>query len=371
MTDSKTKLASNKTPVVKASAPELSTATAQKNSGRGLSIFAILFSILAIIGSGFNWYQNTIVRVQQESKLAISVSEIGSKISRLGDSMSRIQQDQVNVVSQSDLSFRVLALKTELNDEIKELVNTQTKLSESVDRINSDLKKGLTQYILDEVAQLLQLANNRVLFGGVSEVPSAINALKLANTHLKSLKDSRFTEVRTKINREIAELNDVKIINIEEMSLSLNNISASINTFPLANEPAQKTLENANTSSPVAITWRTELKKFWQDILGSVSIQRVDQPPKPLLVPEQRYFLDQNLQLSLAKAEFAMIKGENEVFKRSINQTVKWLEEYFDTSNSKVSDALQQLKEIGSKPISSELPSISGSSQALHIITGG
>ena len=376
MTDSKAKLPSSKSTLTKeaenkSTEPEIILPIAKKSSGRGISIFAIILSILAIAGSGFTWYQSTVLRVQQESKLAIGVSEIGGKISRLGDSMTRIQQDQVNVVSKSDLSFRVLALKTELDSEIKELVDSQAELSEAVEILNSDLKKGLNQYVLDEVAQLLQLANNRVLFGGSGDVGSAINALRLADTHLKSLNDSRFTEVRTKINREIALLGDVNIIDIEETSLILNAISATIHLLPLANEPVQQAIARTDESNNEAITWRTELKKFWQDILSSVSIQRVDQPPKPLLVPEQRYFLEQNLQLRLARAEFALIQGEEKVFLRNIKESVKWLEEYFDTADSKVNAALNQLKVISAQPLSSELPSISGSTQALHTITGG
>ncbi len=376
MTDSKAKLPSSKPTLTKEAVnkspePEMILPVAQKSPGRGISIFAVLLSILAIAGSGFTWYQSTVLRVQQESQLAIGVSEIGGKVSRLGDSIARIQQDQINVVSKSDLSFRVLSLKTELNSEIKELVDSQAELSEAVEILNSDLKKGLNQYVLDEVAQLLQLANNRVLFGGSGDVSSAINALRLADTHLKSLNNSRFTEVRTKINLEIAELNDVNIIDVEETSLILNTISATIPQLPLANEPAQEIIARTAQSKNEAITWRTEVKRFWQDILSSVSIQRVDQPPKPLLVPEQRYFLEQNLQLSLASAEFALIQGEEKAFFRNIKESVKWLEEYFDTTDSKVSTAVSQLSEISTIPISSELPSISGSTQALHTITGG
>ena len=85
--------ASNREEITQASMPTV----VQKGSGKGLSVLAILLSMAALAGTGFTWYQNQVVSVAQESKLSIGVSEIGGQVSRLGDSISRIQQDLANV----------------------------------------------------------------------------------------------------------------------------------------------------------------------------------------------------------------------------------------------------------------------------------
>jgi len=351
------------------SSPTANIARPANKGGKGLAIFALLISLGALAGSGFTWYQNQIVRVESESKLAVGVSEIGSQVARLGDSISRIKQDQSNVVTQAQLGNTTLKLETALGEEMKSLANEQIEISESIEKINSDLQTGVNQYVVDEVSQLLRLANNNVLFS--SNIKSAIDALSLADNQLKSLSDPRYSIVRSKINEEITALRSVKQADVESLSASLHTIANSVSSLPLANEPESYEPDVAPASVETEVSWRTELKKLWQDILGSVQIQRVDQPPKPLLAPEQRYFLDQNLKLTLAKAELALLQGKTKVFETGVTDAITWLNEYFDITDQRVTSILGQLNEIAAEPIDTAMPDITASYQLLQNIQGG
>ena len=388
MSDSKSKEENSKktspTPAKKRAAPATSVAQADESemtpkskqvasetnsAAKGLAVTAVLLSMVALAGTGLTWYQNQVLGVQQESKLSLGVSEIGGQISRLGDSVARLQRDQGSVVTQADLSARVVELESSIGSDITAIQGSQDTLSDSVAKINANLNTGVNQYVVDEVSHLLRIANHNVMFGG--NIDSATNALTLADQQLKVLSDPRYAAVRVTINEELALLRNVQTADLESISANLHSIGALIDNLPLANEPPAHAVETQQAEQDVDTTWRTELAQIWHDILNSVSIQRVDQPPKPLLVPQQRYFLNQNLQLRLAAAELALMQAKKGVFQRNIQDAIKWLGDYFDTADPAVASVVKQLNEILEQPINTKLPDITGSYQTLQNIKGG
>jgi uroporphyrin-3 C-methyltransferase len=363
---SKTEVDSSNIPVDVIAIPSVEH---NKRRGGALSVLAILVSLIALAGSGYIWYHNQVVQVQQESKLSLGVSEIGGQVARLGDSLARLQSDQADVINQAQLASASLQLESKFLNQLKVLADQQAVLGAAVSQINSDQQQGLNQYVADESAQLLRLANNSVLFSG--DVNSAVNALILADAQLKSLTDPRYSTVRRQILREVNALRNVQLPDLEALSTRLQALAQVVPSLPLENEPQLLISDVKQVQVEQVITWKTELHILWQDMLNLVQIQRVDQPPKPLLAPEQRYFLDQNLILTIEKAELAMMQGRPALFKMTIENAASWLTEYFDLNDSRVQSVIQELNELAAQPFDSAMPDISGSYQLLQSIKGG
>jgi len=330
------------------------------SSGKGIAWFAILLSLGALAGSGFTWYQTQVQQVQSNSSLAVGVSDIGGQVARLGDSMARLQQQQASNISVEQAS-------TKLKDGLQPLQFRQDALDESIQKISIDLQKGVNAFVVEEVSQLLKLANHSVNFTG--NTASAIQALSLADGQLKQLTDPRYSKVRTKINEEIVQLKNVQKVDVEGLSAQLSSISSLVPSLPLANEPTSKPVDEV-VEADEPMTWRTELNKVWGDVKDVIKIQRIDQPPKPLLVPEQRYFLNQNLQLNLSKAELALMQSKSALFQQNLKSSVTWLNEYFDLKDDRVNAVLTQLAELQGQTLDIQLPDISGSFDTLQTILG-
>ncbi|MEM7359475.1 MAG: uroporphyrinogen-III C-methyltransferase [Pseudomonadota bacterium] len=341
----------------------------RKKGGGVLGILAILIALAALAGSAYTWYENQVTRVAQNSKLQAGVSDIGSQVARIGDMVARLQKDQSNVVTQASLRERATAIETAVAEQIRAVQDRQQELDESIETLTSDMQRGSNQYVVDEVSHLLRIANNNVVFG--SDTESAINALVLADGLLKSLTDPRYSVVRTKINEEISALRNVALPDLESLSGTLRTIAKSVPNLPLANEPEQQQTTFNQAPAESAAGWRGALKEFWGDIVNQINIQRVDQPPKPLLAPEQRYFLNQNLQLMLAKAELALLQGQGQVFESGITDATTWLQEYFDLNDPTVSSVLDQLNEAANQSLNADLPVVTGSFELLQNIQGG
>ena len=329
----------------------------------------MLLSLLALGGSAFTWYQTQVASVTANSHIAVGVTEIGGQVSRIGDTVQQLQQTRSQYVSQEQLTTRLLENTHSIDNKLRDLTASQQNLNRSIDKINKDLAKGLNELLIDEVSQLLKLANNHVLFANNPAL--AIKALELADTQLKELADPRYATVRKQLNAEINLLQAAKTPDSVAIVAKLQAIAQRIPKLKLENEPPIQAAVVVEQNKTETLTWRTELRKVWHDIINSVQINRVDKPPKPLLAPTQRYFLDENIVLNLNKAEWAVLLNNASVYQSSLDQALVWLADYFDSQDADVQSIVAQLKTLKNEPLGIALPSISASYDALQSIKGG
>jgi uroporphyrin-3 C-methyltransferase len=117
------------------------------------------------------------------------------------------------------------------------------------------------------------------------------------------------------------------------------------------------------------------LQQVWQqlgsDLSGLVRIRRIDQPVVPLLPLDQQYFVRENIKTSLNAARMALLRSEAAVYRESLQQSLDWITEYFDTGSQPVKwamDEIQALTKINARP---ELPDISRSLASLDSTSSG
>ena len=345
-----------------------SQTTVVKSGGKGLSVVAILVSLLALGGTGYTLYKDEIVARDSNAELAVDIAEIGGSISRIGDSVARLQGQQNSVVSKEQLTTRILEANSAVDLRFRDVEQNQSDINDSLAKINRDLSSGVNDFIISEVAQLLKMANNSALFSRDSS--SAIKALQLADLQLKELADPRYGLVRRKINEEIGSLELFQQVDTAALSIKLKSLAIRVpdlkleNDVPLLGEVVIELEEEPSTT-------KGYFKEIWADLVNFISVQRIDQSPKPLLVPEQRYFLDQNIQLQLAKAELGLVQNKEFIYSQSLDTATTWLNDYFDPRDDQVIDVLKQISELKAVKLENELPNISGSYSALQSIRGG
>ncbi len=365
--DEVTVIEANSTPNV-ATVSESARLAPAKSGGQGLSIVAMLFSLIALGLTVYSFYVNEIRDRDEESRLAIDIVEIRGNANRLKDSISRLEDDQNSVVTNEQLTTKILEANSAVDLQLRDVKQGQAELLGAVAKINDDLSSGVNEFIVAEVSQLLKLANNSALFS--SDTRSAIKALQLADMQLKELADPRYSLVRRKINEEIELLESVEQLDIESVTVKLKSLASRIPSLSLENDvPVLGDVVIEIEEKPSG--FRASLEEIWADIVNYNSVQRIDQAPKPLLLPEQRYFLNQNIQLQLAKAELGLLQNRQAIYSESLDAAMSWLEEYFDLRDDDVNDVLSQIGELKTLSLSKELPPISGSYSELQDIRGG
>jgi uroporphyrin-III C-methyltransferase len=245
--------------------------------------------------------------------------------------------------------------------QVSTLTETQNTLKSAVDRVQAELGRNQTQWIVSETEQLLLIANRRLQLA--RDANSALAALRAADRQLELLASPSLLPVRREIAKEISTLETLDRADIAGMSLRLGGVADRVDQLPLAADlraqpPQVAAAGNDNDDNSA--------RSIWRDILGLVHIRRQDTTHRPLLAPEQQYFARENLRLMLYGAQHALLQGNVPTFQQNLDTAVRWLGDYFDQESALVNTAQQELKTMRATPVMNELPDITGSLEVLR-----
>lgn len=345
----------------------------KQSGGSTLGVIAILLSIAALGTTGYQFYSQQLAKQNESGAVVQGVMDIQSSIRVMSERVQQLQKEQdrlaSNVVTKEQVQTSLLESENDNDLKFRDLRDSQATLAASLEKLTAESQRSVDELALEEVSQLLKLANNSAVFS--NDKFSAVAALRLADSQLKQLADPRYATVRKKINEEIGILEQVETADATSLTAKLASMSKKVPLLPLENEPpvtsSVQIAEKVEASDP---SISSALSEFFADTVNLIKISRVDQPPKPLLEPEQRFFLDQNIQLRLATAEYAVMQKRGEVFKRNILESMNWLQEYYDPRSPEVIETIEQLRLLAEENIKSELPSVAGSYDELQRIKG-
>jgi uroporphyrin-3 C-methyltransferase len=263
------------------------------------------------------------------------------------------------------------------NYDIKRLKESQETLIEAMRKTSQSLGKSRVNWILAETEQLMIVANQRLQLAG--DIETATLALEIADERLRDLSDPDLTPVRKILAKEIQSLKSAERPDIAGISLRLGALSDSVASLPLSLEFQQavqsetaaeetKTAEK-ETARPVV---RNEKPGFfaelWADVMSVISIRTNVQSYKPLLPPEQQYYLRENLRLMILGAQQAALRADTQTYATNLKLARGWAEEYFDTRSQALAQLVQELDKLSNAKLSSAKPRISESLKALRAI---
>ena len=202
----------------------------------------------------------------------------------------------------------------------------------------------------------LQLANNPQL---------ASIALSHADDRILQLADPRLTNIRAALSDELRALEVMTKPDTAGITLALTSLAGVVDSLSLQQEVVARAQEATEMSSDLSGVDRA-LASFKGAMSGVVSVRREDEALQPLIAPEAQYFLRANLALQLQAARLALLRGEEAIFRQSLDDADAWLSEYYDTTNSSVQSAQQTIAEIRGSTLSVAVPDISLSLRLLR-----
>ena len=300
----------------------------------------------------------------------------------VGASLSLFWLFNQQKLAHDELQQQLLSLESTLLDESKvtlmlsELeVSTEqqmTSLSVAQDKLNNDLtllmnsqdnqavSNADVQYYwaLAEVEYLLNIANQQALFS--ADVTGAHRALTMADERVEGLDDYRLHPLRSLIAKEQLALKAVANVDIEGMALQLQSALKQVDSLQVLMGPSltEQAAVKGGTEQEVA-DWQVALEQAWQEVKSLVVIRHQQDGTAAVLVPEQRYFLYQNLRLKLETARFALLSGKSSVFQTSLHSAEQWLETYFvGEERDAMLASIQGLQTVSTEVA---IPDISGS----------
>lgn len=316
---------------------------------------ALMFATIALIASAYLWYLLFYERPELiETDIAGRLEHIEGDTRELRDNLGS------------------------LGEQAQALREGQDAVKAALDKVHTDLARNRTEWLLTESEQLLVIANHRLQMA--RDVRSALSALRAADQQLKLVVNPNMLPVRKELAREIGLLEALEKTDISGLTLRLGTLAESVDRLPLAadirwsKDKPRATTETkdkkpADKAEPES-GWRAALRGLWQDLLNLVRLRTDVETQKPLLPPEQRYFLRENLRLMLYGAQNALLQGSIPTYQQNVKAAGRWVREYFDTNTQAVAAALAEIEKLQTVKLAAELPDISASLETLRRLGG-
>lgn len=303
------------------------------SSKTGLLFFAIVLVLLISVAGQYWLYQ-------QQSQLAQQAETVRTELQTSLDSQTQ---------TMSELSQELIILQ-QLQNQHK---LTLEQLLERDELSRDDIVRTWQH---QEVHYLLNIANQKTLL--MRDVKGALSALALADAAIMKMDDYRLHPLRALIAKETLALEAVMDVDLAGMAIQLQTLASAVDSLRVKQGPVQ-TDEAMPTDESDALTWQKAADDIWQQIRSLVVIRHDDKGDSAVLIPEQRYFLYQNVRLQLESARYALLTGDQAAFEHSLQTAIAWLEGYFVGQEYEAMHAA--LTDLASKEIEVNMPDISGS----------
>ena len=231
--------------------------------------------------------------------------------------------------------------------------------------------RSRADWLMAETEYLMHLANQRLTLE--HDVRGAEAILVSADKVLAENNDPGLLMVRQALGNEILALQQTKTVDSDGLYVRLSAMIKSLDRLNaqafLSQQIEQKQVESklvTEQENPEQLyTWKEILKGMWADVQKVIVITPLDQPIKPLLTPDQSYYLKQNLRLMLEQASLALLEKEQVIFFDSLAKASQWMGEYFDITDVQAQVLMSNLNEMKSMKINPVIPDISNSLRLL------
>ena len=339
--------------VEEAGAKEQAKAIRPRTGTTVTAIMALLLALLALAAGGYLGYVYYEKQQPLNAELTTALKGIRS---------DTVQIEEKRAALQASLQKEFDAFKGRL-DQTRDVQDT---LQRAVEKMVSDLGRNRNDWVLAEAEQLLLMANYRLQLA--RDTQTAVVALRAADRRLEQLADPALLPIRRLIADEVTEVQSLGRADVPGIALQLGSLANAVGKLPLDTDRTFRPHATAAVSQAredEGAGW-TFLREMWRDLIGLVRIRVSADAQKPLLTPEQSYFLQENLRLMLYGAQLAALHGDSATYRQNIDAAQAWIEGYFDVEAPAVNNTRLELERLINEKIVIEPPDISRSLEALR-----
>ncbi len=250
--------------------------------------------------------------------------------------------------------------------QISDLAN---RLAAQGKRLRAMSTTSREDWLLAEAEYLLKLANQRVRIERSADGAEAL--LEAADAILRDLDDPDLHSLRRAIAEDLAALRLMNKIDVEGIYLSLVALTRQIENLPLranlGHDSKSALLTMDLEEAPPRSAWQRftdSLLGFFSALKSYVRVHKHGDRPK-VVAPADALYLQQNLRLILERAQLALLREQEDIYRQSIAQALSWAEKYYPQTLPlmKFQETLHSLQ---NKTVVQKFPDISQSLNLLH-----
>lgn len=365
------------------------------------SKLAIVSILLTAALGGFIYYSQQQNRNQLNTiqALQLDLASLKQNVGTLPNNNNNVIETKVQ--NQAQRIDSIEQLQKQFNDKLSQQISNDSKLSQTVNNINSTLNTqektvqslhekiaALSTSSTDNQTWLLSQADYLVKLAGRkiwqdNDFITARLLLQSADSSLAEANDPSLLPIRQAINHDINTLSAVSqidfdgiILNIIQLAdrvsnLAVTKIQNDLNlSLDLPNDTGSKEISTSPTD------WKQNLVNNWNGFVEKfISVKRKDnisfsqcvsesknyaekqacQSLQALLTPERQMYVRENIRLQLLVAAQAVPRHQNEIYQKALTNIVDWVKSYFNINDVETKAFLADLVKLQQQSISSSV----------------
>jgi uroporphyrin-3 C-methyltransferase len=331
------------TPPPTASTPQKPGRQDQDSRSGKLGILALLVAIVALACAAWIWWQLREIATQQQELASLQqldqrANELKSSLQTLTGGLSTLQQ---GLSEQRKIGEERQQRLLQIGEQMKTLTDSRP----------SDWMLAEANYHVTLAARRLKLEH---------DVETTIVLLQAADDRIQEMNDPGLIDLRQALADDINKLRALPRIDKEGMALTLNSLQRQISKLPLSSVVLPEVIdaEEQQELSDDPAEWADNLVKSWASMMdGFITVRKRSGPVEPLLAPDQRWFLVENLRTKLLQAQLALYREQQDAWQDSLSQALSWSESFFDLSSPATQSVLTELSALSQRPITADYPS--------------
>jgi uroporphyrin-3 C-methyltransferase len=210
-----------------------------------------------------------------------------------------------------------------------------------------------------EAAYLVNLANDQLQY--MHNQTLALNLLQRASQMLSSVDDPNLNALKQSLADNVATLTASPTADLTGLYTQLSTLNTDLNRLPL---PATPLSADENTDDKLNLSGLPWWKAQWRrtmHTLGKVVIVRYNGGgTPPLVLPEERVFIYQNLHAQMENVFWALLNRDTGVYQAALMRMHLWIAQYFDVTSPITQSILQQLQAFSTQPIAGATVNLGG-----------
>lgn len=197
-----------------------------------------------------------------------------------------------------------------------------------------------------EANYLTRLANHYLVIN--KDPATAITLLQHAAALIQLSDNAELQAIRQSLTDNLNTLTAQKNIDVEQLYTELNNLNQQLDQLPLPLTPLQAATDNAPSAASDVSWWQTQWNKGLESLRKIVLVKRMGQNELPLVLPEEKIFLYQNLHAQIQAAMLGALQHNTSIYQSSLQQAQHWIQQYFLQTAPITQETLKKLADLQS-----------------------
>jgi uroporphyrin-3 C-methyltransferase len=304
----------------------------------------------------------------------------------------QLQHLSADLMKESSYQLDLQAQKQSNTQVQSELETARAQLEENqktIDVLNQDLKQLKIQiagisgvnrvdWLVDELQHLTRLAHQRLVLS--HDANGAIALLKAADQVVVEMRQSAALPVRQAVASDLLDLRLAADVDLEGAYIRLDSLSEKIEE--LAFQKPDYSEKSDLLISQVGGQEKTGEGEFYNPDFGNAATNvlkkiqpyffntfPIEEDVKPLLSSSERDYLSRNMLLAIEEAQLALLRREPESYRLSLEQSERWIKQYYDVSDPLTTSVLALIEELKSYRLNPKMPEINKTLTAVKLFS--